>query len=120
MLDACRPRRRNRSRGDGGGTQTTADEVARWLIALSSGKLIGPASVTTMWTPEKLNSGADGEWAAGWPVLQRAPSLQVAGIGGARAAFVVYPDEGLAVVVLTNLAGANPQRFIAQIAKLYQ
>ena len=104
----------------GGGIQTTADEVARWLIALSDGKLISAANVKNMWMPEKLNSGADGEWAAGWPVLQTTPKRQVAGIGGARAAFIVYPDDGLAIVVLTNLAGANPQRFIPQIAKLYK
>ena len=104
----------------GGGIQTTADEVAGWLIALSKGRLIGAAHVRGMWTPEKLNSGADGSWAAGWPVLQSSPHRQVAGIGGARAAFVVYPDDGLAIVVLTNLVGANPERFIPKIAALYQ
>ncbi len=104
----------------GGGIQTTADEVARWIIALTSGKLISAASVKDMWSAEKLNSGAAGEWAAGWPVLQSSPKRQVAGIGGARAAFIVYPDDHLAVIVLTNLAGANPQRFIPQIAKLYK
>ncbi|SHH71871.1 serine hydrolase [Massilia sp. CF038] len=104
----------------GGGIQTTADEVANWLIALSNGKLISDANVKKMWTPEKLTSGADGDWGRGWPVLQSTPTRQVAGIGGARAAFIVYPDEGLAVVVLTNLAGANPQRFVPQIAKIYQ
>ncbi len=104
----------------GGGMQTTADEVARWLIALSKGKLISKAQLRAMWMPEKLNSGADGDWGAGWPVLQTAPARQVAGIGGARAAFIVYPDEGLAIIVLTNLAGANPQRLIPQIAKLYK
>ena len=104
----------------GGGMQTTADEVARWIIALSNGQLISKADVQKMWMPEKLNSGADGDWAAGWPVLQTSPQRQVAGIGGARAAFVVYPDEGLAIVVLTNLAGANPQRFIPQIAEFYK
>lgn len=105
----------------GGGIQTTADEVARWIIALSNGQLISKADVQKMWVPEKLNSGADSDWAAGWPVLQKTPPhRQVAGIGGARAAFVVYPDDGLAVVVLTNLAGANPQRFTAQIAEFYK
>jgi CubicO group peptidase (beta-lactamase class C family) len=104
----------------GGGMQTTADEVARWIMALSSGKFISAANVDNMWTPEKLNSGADGDWGAGWPVLHAAPDRQVAGIGGARAAFIVYPDEQLAIIVLTNLAGANPQRFIPQIARLYK
>jgi CubicO group peptidase (beta-lactamase class C family) len=103
----------------GGGIQTTADELSRWLIALSNGRLIDQDHLQRMWTPEKVNSGADGAWGAGWPVLRAAPPRQVAGIGGARAAFVVYPDDGLAVVVLTNLAGANPQRFIPKIAEFY-
>jgi CubicO group peptidase (beta-lactamase class C family) len=103
----------------GGGIQTTADEVARWLIALSDGRLISRPNVERMWVPEKLNSGADGAWSAGWPVLQTTPERQVAGIGGARAAFIVYPDQRLAVIVLTNLAGANPQRFIPRIAGFY-
>ncbi|MEO7431677.1 MAG: serine hydrolase domain-containing protein [Dokdonella sp.] len=103
----------------GGGMQTTADEVARWIIALSDGRLISNDDLQKMWVPERLNNGANGDWAAGWPVLHAPPQRQVAGIGGARAAFVVYPDDGLAIVVLTNLAGANPQRFIGQIAAFY-
>jgi len=104
----------------GGGIQTTADDVARWLIALSKGSLISQASLQRMWVPEKLNGGSDGDWASGWPVLRTTPELQVAGIGGARAAFIVYPDQHLAVIVLTNLAGANPQRFIPRIAEFYK
>lgn len=104
----------------GGGIQTTADEVARWIITLQKGKLISAARVNAMWTPEKLNNGTEGDWAAGWPVLQTSPNRQVAGIGGARAAFIIYPDDKLAIIVLTNLAGANPQRFIPQITKIYK
>ncbi|WP_211840880.1 serine hydrolase domain-containing protein [Pseudoxanthomonas sacheonensis] len=104
----------------GGGILTTADEVAHWMIALSSGRLINAANVRNMWTPEKLNSGADGSWAAGWSVLETSPHLQVAGMGGARAAFVVYPDDRLAIIVLTNLVGANPQNFIPKIAEFYK
>jgi CubicO group peptidase (beta-lactamase class C family) len=48
-----------------------------------------------------------------------APDLQVGGMGGARAAFIVYPERRLAVVVLTNLVSANPQDFIAPIAAFY-
>ena len=103
----------------GGGIQTTADEVARWMIALSAGRLMSAANVQAMWVPEKLNDGSDGDWGAGWPVLATAPHRQVAARGGARAAFVVYPDEGLAVIVLTNLVGANPQNFIPGIAAFY-
>lgn len=105
----------------GGGIQTSAGQLAHWIIALTDGRLMAPASVQAMWTPEKLNSGADGRWAAGWPVLSAAPDdPQVGGIGGGRAAFVVYPKEHLAVIVLTNLVGASPEGFIPKIAALYR
>lgn len=104
----------------GGGIQTTAEEVARWMIALSNGQLISPANVGNMWTPEKLNSGADGSWAAGWPVLGTPSDRQVAGMGGARAAFMVYPRDRLAIIVLTNLVGSNPQNFIPKIAGFHR
>lgn len=104
----------------GGGIQTTAGELARWVIALSSRKLISADSTRSMWTPERLNSGVDGAWAAGWPVLATGAHRQLAGIGGNRSAFIVYPDDRLAVIVLTNLVGGNPERFIPQIAEIYQ
>lgn len=103
----------------GGGVFTTADDTARWLVALTEGGLLDDAARARMWSAERLADGRAGPWAAGWPVLQDTPDLQVAGIGGARSAFVVYPERGVAVVVLTNLVGANPQQFIPRIADLY-
>ncbi len=103
----------------GGGILTTADDTARWLVALGDGRLLEQRAVQRMWTAERLNDGSAGAWAAGWPVFNSAPDLQVGGIGGARSAFIVYPERGLAVIVLTNLVGANPQQFIPRIAGFY-
>jgi len=104
----------------GSGLQATAGDVARWLVALHDGRLLPADELRAMGVPEKLNSGADGSWAAGWPILGDAPGKPLAATGGARAAFFVYPDDGLAIVVLTNLVGANPQEFIPQIAAFYR
>lgn len=104
----------------GGGIQTTADELAQWLVALMQGRLLDADVRERMWVPERLNDGSVGEWAAGWPVAGTAPHREVTSMGGARAAFRIYPDEGLAVVVLTNLVGADPQDFIAGIAGFYR
>ena len=103
----------------GGGILTTADDTARWLVALTEGRLLPETALRRMWSAERLADGRAGPWAGGWPVLRASPDLQVAGIGGARSAFVVYPERGVAVVVLTNLVGANPQQFIPRIADLY-
>jgi CubicO group peptidase (beta-lactamase class C family) len=43
----------------------------------------------------------------------------VAGIGGAMAAFYIYPEDDVGIVILTNLAGAQPEQFIEQVAQLY-
>ena len=104
----------------GGGIQTTADDLALWLAALLQQRVLSADSLARMWTPERLNDGSEGDWGAGWPVTGPAGKRQVSSFGGARAAFVVYPDEGLAVVVLTNLVGANPQQFTGQIADFYR
>lgn len=103
----------------GGGILTTADDTARWLVALTEGRLLPETALRRMWSAERLADGRAGPWAGGWPVLRASPDLQVAGIGGARSAFVVYPDRDVAVVVLTNLVGANPQQFIPRIADFY-
>ncbi len=104
----------------GGGIQTTADELAHWLIALLRGRLIAADMRERMWTPERLNDGTEGDWAAGWPVAGAPGHRNVTSLGGARAAFGIYPDEGLAIVVLTNLVGAEPQTFIPEIAGFYR
>lgn len=103
----------------GGGILSTADDTARWLVALGDGRLLSQPALQRMWTAERLNDGSTGAWAGGWPVFNRTPDLQVGGMGGERSAFIVYPERDLAVVVLTNLVGANPQRFIPTIAAFY-
>jgi tetratricopeptide (TPR) repeat protein len=44
----------------------------------------------------------------------------MAATGGSRAAFFVYPEDDLAIVVLTNLAGAFPEEFIDELAGYYK
>ncbi|MFD1786216.1 serine hydrolase domain-containing protein [Sphingomonas floccifaciens] len=104
----------------GGGIQTIAQELAQWIIALQDGKLIKDRSrLAEMWAPEPLAGGGFGPWGAGWPAVRTACHPAYAGIGGARSAFYVYPDDGLAVIVLTNLVGAEPETFIDSIADVF-
>lgn len=104
----------------GGGIQTNARELAQWIIALNDGKLIkSRAALVEMWTREPLVTGGVGPWSAGWPVIRTSCHPAYAGIGGARSAFYIYPDDGLAVIVLTNLVGANPESFIDRIADIF-
>lgn len=104
----------------GAGLYLTADDVARWIIALQGGRLLSkPGSLDRMWQPDVLNDGTANIWAMGWPILTGTKRRAIGGIGGGRSTFFVYPDEGVAVIVMTNLVGANPQNMIDTIAGYY-
>lgn len=100
------------------GINSTALDVARWLRALR-GTLLQPASLETLWEPGMLNDGRPNSWAIGWPAFSRPSHRAVSGIGGARSAFFVYPDDDLAIVILTNLLGGNPEQLMDRLAGFY-
>lgn len=102
------------------GLNSTAEDVARWLIALRDGRLLKTrAALDTLWTAGSYNDGSPTQWALGWVTKPRPRHPAVIATGGSRAAFFVYPQDGLAVVVLTNLAGAFPEDFIDELAGFY-
>ncbi len=109
------------------GILSTADDVAKWLVALQSGKLLkDKASVAALWTPVMLNDGTTAGTnellngsGLGWPVTMRTEHPAAGPIGGMRSAFFVYPKDDLSVVVLTNFQGANPEYFIDEVAAYY-
>ncbi len=103
----------------GAGINATAEDIARWLIALQQERLLTRASLEQLWQPGRFNDGRPTPWAAGWPIIARDEHPAVAGIGGRRSAFYVYPADNLSVVVLTNLAGANPEEFIDEVASFW-
>lgn len=102
------------------GLNSTAEDIAHWIIALQEGKLLRTkAALKTLWTPGRYNDGSPTQWALGWVTKPRPRHGAVIATGGSRAAFFVYPEDDLAVVVLTNLAGAFPEQFIDELAGVY-
>ncbi|WP_082585001.1 serine hydrolase domain-containing protein [Caulobacter sp. Root655] len=101
------------------GLNSTADDMARWMIAIMDGRLLKPAARQTMWTPVAFNNGQAGQWGMGWVVMPRPDHPAVGMTGGSRAAMRLYPQDGVGVVILTNLSGATPEDLIDEIAALY-
>ena len=109
------------------GMSSTATEMASWLISLQTGELLTePSSLKALWTPALLDNGQTqgfndllNGYALGWPVVVRDEHPALGPEGGNRAAFFVYPQDDMSIVVLTNLMGAVPSQFIDDIAGLY-
>lgn len=101
------------------GINSTAEELAKWLVNLTQGKFINSESTELMWTPTRHNDGTPAPRGLGWSVLKRNEHIAVYGSGGMRAALYYYPQDRLGIVILTNLRGANPEKIIEQLAGLY-
>ncbi|WP_371420427.1 serine hydrolase [Tardiphaga sp.] len=109
------------------GILSTSSDIANWLVALQSGKLLkDKSSLDALWTSAVLNDGTTGGMSAllngsglGWPVTTRTEHPAAAPIGGMRSTFFVYPKDDLSVVILTNLQGANPENFADEVAAYY-
>src|SRR5258708_2006000 len=102
------------------GMKSTAEDLARWIIALQQGKIIRTkTALDTLWTAGTYNNGTPTQWALGWVTKPRPKHSAVIMTGGGRAAFAVYRKDDLAVVVLTNLGGGYPEEFIDELAGCY-
>lgn len=109
------------------GAFSSADEIAKWIVALQTGKFLGDkTSLRTMWQPVKLNNGKyEGfggilnAYALGWPVMNREKHPGVLPIGGGRAAFGIYPKDNMAIVVFVNLSGVYTHDLVDNILKIY-
>ena len=98
---------------------TTADgalyfnilDLAKWDEALYTEKLLKKSSLDQMWTPIKLKDGTTFPYGFGWSVNQHNGHRRVEHAGGWQgfATHIArYVDDRLTVVVLTNLATADP------------
>lgn len=108
---------------------TTADgslyftvlDLVKWDAALYGERLVKQTSLETMWTPVKLNSGKTHPYGFGW-ALGEMRGRRIREHGGAWQGFTSfiarYIDDKLTVIVLTNLAGANPGRIAKGVAGL--
>jgi CubicO group peptidase (beta-lactamase class C family) len=102
------------------GMNSTAEDLARWVIALQQGKLLRTKSaLQTLWTAGSFNNGSPTQWALGWMSKPRPQHSAIVATGGTRTAIFVYPVDNLAVIVLTNLVGSAPEEFVDELAGFY-
>jgi D-alanyl-D-alanine carboxypeptidase len=100
----------------------TASDLARWDIALIGRGVLNESSQRELTREVQLANGAGTEYALGLRVqLQSGHRLLSHGgeVGGFTAQNLVYPEDRIAIVVLTNQDAANAAEGIAEdVAKL--
>jgi CubicO group peptidase (beta-lactamase class C family) len=106
-----------------GSLYLTALDLAKWDAALWAGKLLKPEGYTAMWSPVRLTDGTTYPYGFGWGfdeqrgerVIEHGGSWQ-----GFRTMIVRYPGRKLSVIVLANLAQAEPERIATALAGILE
>nr|WP_246223188.1 serine hydrolase [Alteromonas profundi] len=111
----------------GAGMSSTANELAAWSIALKKGLFFeNKTSLQTLWQEAALNSDLWTKenpnmhpYALGWYRVNRPLNKKMVTAGGGQSALVIYPEDALSIVILTNLAGTKPENLMDEIAQFY-
>jgi CubicO group peptidase (beta-lactamase class C family) len=103
----------------GDGVLSTIRDLARWAVVLRDGSFLPRTSLDTMWTQVSLTGGGRFPFGLGWNVgsYRGRKAVWLAGEGrGFSSATLVFPTDGLTIVVLTNGAASGPLRIARGIA----
>ncbi len=109
------------------GIMSTVKDLARYTLALDRGELLPKDALERMWTPGRLNNGKISEvlgrpYGFGWflDTWKGHRTVEHGGVTGTH--LLRLRDEGLTVIVLTNLdwaAGSVPNTLTRGVAELH-
>jgi D-alanyl-D-alanine carboxypeptidase len=97
-------------------------DLAKWDAALYTDKVLNQSTLSQVWMPVKLNSGATHPYGFGWELSSVGGHKLVhhgGSLPGFRAQFARFVDDKLSVVVLTNGDSADPNLIALGVAALY-
>ena len=106
---------------------STPSDLVRFGMAINSGKLLQPATIKLLQTPQRLASGEETGYGLGWDLETVAlPGEQTGAIGhdgdilgGMVASLMTFADHGLVVSVISNISYADTASLALKIAHAF-
>jgi serine beta-lactamase-like protein LACTB len=110
-----------------GAILSTPSDLVRFGIAINSGKLLRPATVEMLQTPQLLASGEETGYGLGWMLetvrLAGEPTRMVSHASrtlvGGTTSFMTFPERGIVVAVTTNISSAVTRSIALSIAQVF-
>jgi serine beta-lactamase-like protein LACTB len=93
----------------GDGWLSSAEDMAKFEVALLNGHLVSAATRKLLWTRQKTSDGKETPYGLGWAVDDLIPSTVSHGGGewGTSTFIMISPERRAGVVVMINLNGGN-------------
>lgn len=105
-----------------GAIASTVGDLAKWNAALEGESVLSAATKEQMWTPAKLNNGKPTKYGLGW-FVDRVEGHKNVGHGGSTSGFSAtiqrFPDDKLAIIILTNTDEQIASTLARKIATFY-
>lgn len=101
---------------------STVFDLAKWDAALYTNKILKQSFQEQMWTPVKLNDGAEYSYGFGWELSKVGSHKLVhhgGSLGGFRSEFARFIDDKLTIIILANGNNAKPYLIALGVAALY-
>jgi CubicO group peptidase (beta-lactamase class C family) len=106
---------------------STPSDLVRFGMAINRGKLLQPATVRLLQTPQRLASGQETGYGLGWDL----ETVALAGeqthwvghegtsLGGMVASLMTFPEHGIVVSVISNISYADTEALALRIANSF-
>jgi serine beta-lactamase-like protein LACTB, mitochondrial len=104
----------------GGGMVSTAEDLARFAIALETNKLLQPATFAQMLVPLKTRDGVESPY-FGWTIAERSAEKVLTHSGsqqGTNTYLLMVPSRGFALALLTNTEDAGLRSLARQLTDI--
>ncbi|MEO7156424.1 MAG: serine hydrolase domain-containing protein [Vicinamibacterales bacterium] len=106
---------------------STPSDMVRFALAISSGRLLQPATVQLLQTSQRLPSGEETGYALGWdlePVALAGEQADWVGhdgmsLGGMVASLMTFPKQGIVVSVMSNTSYADTESLGLSLAQAF-
>jgi serine beta-lactamase-like protein LACTB, mitochondrial len=105
----------------GGGWISSADDMARFEVAILSDHLLKRATRDLMWTPQKPTDGSEDTYGLGWGVGNAAGVPDVGHGGGQQGTstfIMITPNQRDGVVVLINMDDVDASALATDLMKI--
>jgi CubicO group peptidase (beta-lactamase class C family) len=101
----------------------TVNDLLQWAKALNHGAVPGREVLAAAWSPVRLNDGGLFPYGFGWDLTDQRRHSRIGHTGswqGFKTALYRYPEFNLTVIVLANLAQAQPGAMAEAIAGILE
>ncbi len=105
-----------------GALVSTVGDLVKWNAALDRTAILRPTTKAQMWTPASLNGGKPTKYGFGW-FIDTVEGHTNIGHGGSTSGFSAsiqrFPDDKLAIIILTNTDESVATPMAKKIATFY-